>query len=120
MKGMNNKILNIDLNNNIINTSQIDDEILLNYLGGRGLGVKIFTDGVKKGIDPLASQNPLIFSIGPVTSSTIPTSGRFSLVTKSPLTNTIFHSNSGGFWGSIFKMFDDLRFISSSLRTNHF
>ena len=103
MEGMNNQILNINLSSQKISVDQLDDLILSNYLGGRGLGVKLFTDIVPKGIDPLSKENPLIFSIGPVTASTVPTSGRFSLVTKSPLTNTIFHSNSGGYWGPFFK-----------------
>ena len=103
MEGMNNQILNINLSSQKISVDQLDDLILSNYLGGRGLGVKLFTDIIPKGIDPFSKENPLIFSIGPVTASTVPTSGRFSLVTKSPLTNTIFHSNSGGYWGPFFK-----------------
>lgn len=101
--GMNNSILKINLDSEKFSEKEIDDEILENYLGGRGLGVRLISDYLPKGVDPLSKENPLIFSIGPVTGSTIPTSGRFSLVTKSPLTNTIFHSNSGGFWGPYFK-----------------
>ncbi|MFW9866906.1 MAG: aldehyde ferredoxin oxidoreductase family protein [Candidatus Thorarchaeota archaeon] len=103
MEGMNNQVLHLNLTTQTISVNDIDNLILPNYLGGRGLGVKLFSDIVPKGIDPLSEKNPLIFSIGPVTASIVPTSGRFSLVTKSPLTNTIFHSNSGGYWGPIFK-----------------
>ncbi|MHA2283083.1 MAG: aldehyde ferredoxin oxidoreductase family protein [Promethearchaeota archaeon] len=100
---MNNQLLKIDLSAGKTSVDPIDNQILLNYLGGRGLGVKLFTDLILKDIDPLSKENLLIFSIGPVTGSIVPTSGRFSLVTKSPLTNTIFHSNSGGYWGHYFK-----------------
>lgn len=100
---MNNQILHIDLSTERMMVDEIESQTLLNYLGGRGLGVKLFTDLIPRGIDPLSKENLLIFSVGPVTSSTVPTSGRFSLVTKSPLTNTIFHSNSGGYWGPYFK-----------------
>ena len=103
MEGMNNQVLHINLTAQKISTEDLDDLILTNFLGGRGLGVKLFSNNVPKGIDPLSEKNPLIFSIGPVTASVVPTSGRFSLVTKSPLTNTIFHSNSGGYWGPFFK-----------------
>ncbi len=103
MEGMNNQILHIDLSTERMMVDEIESQTLLNYLGGRGLGVKLFTDLIPRGIDPLSKENLLIFSVGPVTSSTVPTSGRFSLVTKSPLTNTIFHSNSGGYWGPYFK-----------------
>jgi aldehyde:ferredoxin oxidoreductase len=117
MEGMNNQILSIDLSAEKISVDSIDNQILVDYLGGRGLGVKIFTDLVSKGINPLSKDNLLIFTIGPVTGSVVPTSGRFSLVTKSPLTNTIFHSNSGGYWGPYLKRcgFDGL-IISNKLR----
>jgi len=100
---MNNNILKIDLDSEKFVEEALDDEIFEKYLGGRGLGVKILCDSLSKGTNALSKENPLIFSIGPVTGSAVPTSGRFSLVTKSPLTNTIFHSNSGGFWGPYFK-----------------
>ncbi len=100
---MNNKVLRIDLTSEGIKSEALSDEILNQYLGGRGLGVKLLSDSVKKGIDPLGPENILVFSVGPLTSTIVPTSGRSSLVTKSPLTNTIMHSNSGGLWGSILK-----------------
>ena len=103
MEGMNNKLLNVNLSNEKISVNPLDNEILEGFLGGRGLGIKLFSDNIAKGINPLSEKNLLIFSVGPLTGSTAPTSGRFSLVTKSPLTNTIFHSNSGGYWGPYFK-----------------
>lgn len=120
MDGMNNQILEVNLTTEKSSVSLIDDEVLNNYLGGRGLGVKLFTENVPKGVDPLSEKNPLIFSIGPFTSSIVPTSGRFSLVTKSPLTNTIFHSNSGGFWGVYFKRCGyDCLYISGKLKDDN-
>ena len=114
--GMNSNILRINLDSEKITEEKIDDEILEKYLGGRGLGVKLFTDYLPKNTDPLLKKNALIFSIGPLTGSIAPTSGRFSLVTKSPLTNTIFHSNSGGYWGSFFKKCGyDCLFITGKL-----
>jgi aldehyde:ferredoxin oxidoreductase len=100
---MNNSILKINLSKEEIVTEELDEELLNQYLGGRGLGVKLLCDNLKKGVDPSAPENILIFTIGPLTGIPLPTSGRFSLVTKSPLTNTIMHSNSGGFWGVEFK-----------------
>ncbi|MFX1490270.1 MAG: aldehyde ferredoxin oxidoreductase family protein [Promethearchaeota archaeon] len=119
MEGMNNQVLHLNLTTQKISVKDIDDLILPNFLGGRGLGVKLFSEIVPKGIDPLSEKNPLIFSVGPVTSSVVPTSGRFSLVTKSPLTNTIFHSNSGGYWGPIFKKCGyDCLVITGKLKDN--
>ena len=101
--GMNNTILKINLDSEKIIEEELDEDLFHKFLGGRGLGVKLFTEYIPKKTNPLAKENPLIFSIGPLTGTITPTSGRFSLVTKSPLTNTIFHSNSGGYWGPYFK-----------------
>lgn len=96
MKGMFNKMLRINLSENKITEFRLADEILHQYLGGRGLGVKLFTDAVKPETDPYSPQNTMVFAVGPETGTKIPTSSRFSLVTKSPLTQTIFYSDSGG------------------------
>lgn len=103
MLGMNKKILKINLSTEKVTEIEISEDILEKFIGGRGLGVKLFTDQVPKNLDPLSEKNPLIFTIGPFTALAIPTSGRTSLTTKSPLTNTIFSSNSGGFWGPYLK-----------------
>ena len=99
MKGLFNKIIEVNLNDRTHQVIEIADEVYENYLGGRGLGVKLFTDRVSPTIDPLSPENKLIFTIGPVTGTSVSTSGRMSLVTKSPLTGTIFYSNTGGIFG---------------------
>jgi len=103
MKGMFNKIISVNLSNKKHKIIEIEDDMYLNYLGGRGLGVKLFTDRVNPKVDPLSSDNTMVFTIGPITGSPVSTSGRMSLVTKSPLTGTIFYSNTGGMFGFNFK-----------------
>jgi len=53
--------------------------------------------------DPLGADNKLIFSTGPLTGTMASTSGRYSVVTKGPLTNAIAASNSGGKFGAELK-----------------
>ncbi|MHA1987514.1 MAG: aldehyde ferredoxin oxidoreductase N-terminal domain-containing protein [Promethearchaeota archaeon] len=60
---MNNQILHVDLSADKISVDQIDNQILLNYLGGRGLEIKLFADLIPKGINPLSKENLLISSI---------------------------------------------------------
>ncbi|TFG23600.1 MAG: aldehyde ferredoxin oxidoreductase, partial [Promethearchaeota archaeon] len=103
MRGMNNKLLKINLSKKHISNEEIADGLLEKYIGGRGLGVKLLTDNIPPNIDALSPENPLIFTIGPFNATTVPTNGRFSLVTKSPLTKGIFYSNSGGIFGVIMK-----------------
>jgi len=98
-----NKYIEIDLGSNNVKTGIVPEEILRSYLGGRGLGVKLFIDKTKSAIDPLSPDNILVFAVGPLTATTVPTSGRSHVVSKSPLTDTIFESNTGGFWGYKFK-----------------
>lgn len=103
MKGMNNKVVSINLSEEKSETEDLSEKILEKYIGGRGLGVKLFTNRIKPNIDPLSSDNTLIFTTGPFGGTSVPTSGRFSLVTKSPLTNGIFYANSGGSFGVFMK-----------------
>jgi aldehyde:ferredoxin oxidoreductase len=103
MKGLNNKILEVDLNHERSYIVAIPEEISLDYIGGRGLGVKLLSERLPFKTDPLNQKNLLIFSTGPFGGTTVPTNGRFSLVTKSPLTNGIFYSNSGGSFGVVMK-----------------
>ena len=95
---MNGQYLEFDLTNDTSQTKPISDEIIQQYLGGRGLAGKLFVDDVvsKISLDPLSEDNELVFATGILTGTIVPTSGRLALVTKSPLTNTIFFSNTGG------------------------
>ncbi len=96
------KMAIINLADQKIRVERIPDDILKNFLGGRGLGVRLFFEFSRPEIDPLSPENPLIFTVGPLT-GLAPMSGRHSVVSKSPLTGTIFDSNSGGNWGKELK-----------------
>ncbi|RPH30316.1 MAG: aldehyde:ferredoxin oxidoreductase, partial [Bacteroidales bacterium] len=62
MKGMFNKIISVNLSNKKHKIIEIEDDMYLNYLGGRGLGVKLFTDRVNPKVDPLSSDNTMVFT----------------------------------------------------------
>jgi aldehyde:ferredoxin oxidoreductase len=94
------KILTVDLGSGQTERSPLPAHLQEQYLGGRGLGARIFCDLLPAGVDPLGPENVLIFAVGPLTATRAPTAGRSSLTTKSPLTNTIFDSNCGGVWGA--------------------
>jgi aldehyde:ferredoxin oxidoreductase len=103
MQGWAGKILDINLSDNSIETVPLDMEMARLFLGGRGLGARLLWDLVGPEVEPLSPENVLIFTTGPITASSSQTSNRFNVSTKSPLTNTILHSNSGGWWGMQFK-----------------
>ena len=73
------------------------------YLGQRGLATKYLVNEIDPKVDPLADGNKLIFVTGPLTGTMAATGGRYSVVTKGPLTNAIACSNSGGFFGAELK-----------------
>jgi len=93
------KVLTVDLAKDKIRAENIQKEIASNYIGGRGIGVKLLFDMLSPNIDPLSDENILIFATGPVTGTIVPLSGRHVVVSKSPLTGTIFDSSAGGFFG---------------------
>ncbi|MFQ5831473.1 MAG: aldehyde ferredoxin oxidoreductase family protein [Candidatus Thorarchaeota archaeon] len=94
------EILSVSLTKGKINRESISSDLYFEYLGGRGLGVKLLYDNLAPKTDPLSPANWLIFAVGPLTATTVPTAGRFVVVTKSPLTGTIFDSHAGGYLGA--------------------
>ncbi len=103
MYGYMGKILRVNLTTGEITEEFPDEKTLRNFLGGAGLATKYLYDEVPKGIDPLGPENKLIFMTGPMTGTSSPSTGRYSVVAKSPLTGFWGHANSGGFWGRDFK-----------------
>jgi aldehyde:ferredoxin oxidoreductase len=73
------------------------------YLGQRGLASKYLSEEMDPKTDPLSPDNKMIFATGPLTGTCASTGGRFSVITKGPLTGAIACSNSGGYWGAELK-----------------
>ena len=99
MRGWMGKILRIDLDRKKVTSDTLAREQAELFLGGRGLGVEILFRELPRGTGPLSPKNKMIFATGPLTGTGAPTSGRYSVITRSPLTGTIFDSNSGGHFG---------------------
>lgn len=104
MYGYNGKILRINLKDRTCKTEVLDLAKAKKYIGCRGLGVKTLFDEIDPKIDALSPENKFIIATGPLTGAPVPTSGRFMVITKSPLTGTIAIANSGGKWGAELKM----------------
>lgn len=101
--GYHGKLLRVDLSSLSYKIEDLDENLLLDYIGGRGLGVKLLYDETAAGIDPLGPENKLYFLTGPSQGTNIPTHSRFEVVAKSPLTGTAAGSSSGGHFGLQFK-----------------
>ncbi len=96
-------ILRINLTERIITKERFPEESANLYIGGRGLATKMLVDEVDPNVDALSPENRLYFATGPLTNTTAPTGGRYMVITKSPLTNLVASSNSGGFFGARMK-----------------
>jgi aldehyde:ferredoxin oxidoreductase len=103
MKGYVGKILRVNLTDLTYNVEALDLELAQKFIGGRGLGTKLFRDEVSPEVDALSPENKLMVVTGPLTGTPTPTGGRYMVVTKSPLSGTIASSNSGGYWGAELK-----------------
>jgi len=102
--GYTGKILKVNLTKRETRIEKLDEEVARNFIGGKGLGAKILYDSLRPGIDPLSSENLLIFASGPLTATLAPTSGRWAVITKSPLTNIFLDSQVGGYFGAVMKL----------------
>ena len=103
-------LLDIDLSKGTIRRTPVAQKDIEDFIGGRGLGMKILWDRLQKpGIDGLSPENPLMFMPGPFSGFPIPSASRTVVVTKSPCTSpetsvyphasTVSYSNIGGFLG---------------------
>jgi aldehyde:ferredoxin oxidoreductase len=98
MFGYMGKILRVNLSSGKITTEDVNPQVAQNYIGGSGFATNFLYDEVPAQADPLGSKNKLIFMSGPVTGTRFPTSGRFAVAAKSPLTSIMTTSTSSGFW----------------------
>ena len=88
----------VDLSAGTIEARPVRREDLEQFIGGRGLGIRLLSQLAPKGVDPLSPKNPLIISTGPYTGAGV-FSAFFNVTTKAPLTGIAASSHCGGFWG---------------------
>src|SRR5574343_1465315 len=98
------KILRVNLTNGTVASEPLNMEWARAYLGSRGLATKYIVEEVDPKVDPLSPANKIIWATGPLTGTMASTGGRYTVVTKGPLTGAIACSNSGGYWGAELKM----------------
>jgi aldehyde:ferredoxin oxidoreductase len=89
----------VDLGLGTIRREATNMTVAHEYIGARGMGVKIIFDEVDPKADALGPDNKLVFAPGPFTGTFAPSAGRYNVITKSPLNGTIAASNSGGVFG---------------------
>jgi len=98
-KGYRGKTLVIDLSTSKIQQKATEMNMITAFLGGRGWAIKYLFDHLETGIDPLSQENILAICLGPLTGTVAPSTARYTIAAKSPLTGGIGFSNAGGHFG---------------------
>lgn len=97
MFGWQGKLAKIDLESGECRVETPDPEILRKFIGGRGLAGHFLRDhATLRWDDP---GMPLMFFTGPLVNTASPTSGRMTVMSRSPLTGTAADSSVGGSFG---------------------
>lgn len=98
MFGWNGTILRVDLTKGNISKQPLDKRIARDFIGGRGLNIKILFDEIEPGIDPLSPQNVLCLSSGPLTGTPLSMTCRLEVSALSPYSGILGDGNSGGYF----------------------
>ena len=96
MYGYTGRILHIDLTQQKFKIENFDEAYARKFLGGNGFAAKILYDGLQKGVDPFSPENLVVFAVGPITDTPLPSTSRAYVATKSPLNGLFFDSTFGG------------------------
>lgn len=85
----------MDLTRKKVVVQELDASVARQFIGGRGLAVKILWDELPPGVDPLSPYNKLVFAAGPLTGLPGPNFGKLVVAAKSPLTEGYGDGNIG-------------------------
>ncbi|MFQ5943842.1 MAG: aldehyde ferredoxin oxidoreductase family protein [Anaerolineales bacterium] len=96
--GYHNRILHVDLTAGILKVEQPGEVFYRTYMGGSALGLYCLLRGTDPGIDPLSPDNMLVLALSVLTGAPISGQSRMTAVAKSPLTDAVGDSQSGGFF----------------------
>jgi len=98
------RILHVDLTTGKIETEPLNEELAKKYIGGIGLGMRLYLDHSKPGVDPFDPENPLVLATGPLSGTMIPTGGNgHAFVSKSPESFGVGEAKSHGHFGTELK-----------------
>lgn len=93
------KILRINLTDGTFSEEKIAPRLLQQFIGGVGLGIHLLYEEVPPEIEPFDPENRIIFLTGPLTGTTVPGSGTFEVISKSPITGFVCSGQANGHFG---------------------
>src|SRR5438552_1788474 len=87
--GYHGRYLRIDLSRGEADWIPLPEDVLRRFIGGAGLAAYLLHKEAPPGVNPLAPESPLIFSLSPLVGTPLTTSAKFAVVAKSPLTDRL-------------------------------
>jgi aldehyde:ferredoxin oxidoreductase len=98
------KILTVNLDTGKTQTQPLNMDVARKFIGGIGLGMHLWLDNTKKGVDPLSPENAIVLALGPISGTMFPTAGNgHAFISKSPETNLLGEAVSHGTFGAELK-----------------
>jgi len=94
------RLLRVDLSSSRLSREPIPDNVLRQFIGGRGLGIKYLFDELRPRVDPLGPDNKLLLLSGPLAGTSAQSCSRWVAMTKSPLTGGITRAVGGADFGA--------------------
>jgi len=94
------RVLRVDLSAGKFTDERVDPQILRDFVGGSGVGVRMLYSEVPPSVKPLDPENRLIFASGPLAGTRVPGSGTYSVVTKGPITGFLTAAQANGYFGA--------------------
>ncbi|WP_456487571.1 aldehyde ferredoxin oxidoreductase family protein [Candidatus Alkanophaga liquidiphilum] len=93
------KLLRINLTKGKSYVEELREDILKQYLGGKGLAAYLLFRELSRGIHPFSPENKIVISTGPLTGTHAPSAVKFCVATKSPATYGWTDGHASGTWG---------------------
>lgn len=97
------RILRVNLSSKRVFTEKLNENLIKDFIGGRGINLKILYDEVPARVKPLDPDDRIIIGVGPLTGTFAPSAGRCQCTTKSAITGIFGDSNMGGHFGAELK-----------------
>jgi len=98
------RVLRVDLTTGKTRVEPLNVDIAKKYIGGIGLGMKLWLDNSQSGVDPFSPENPLVLALGPISGTMFPTAGNgHAFVSKSPATFGVGEAVAHGTFGAEMK-----------------
>ncbi|MDQ7784473.1 MAG: aldehyde ferredoxin oxidoreductase family protein [Desulfomonilaceae bacterium] len=97
------RLLRVDLTSGRTRWETIPSDVQRTFVGGRGFGIHYLWNETTSDVDPLGSENKLLFLPGTLAGTQAQGFGRWIVMTKSPLTGGVARAVGGGNFAAFMK-----------------